>query len=180
MINDRLPGTPFQVKASRLFNRHALELEQVARFELAQPVEVGGNQMGDVRVAPHRPASDAQDNQLTARDLDGPRRDRGREPLGIGDHGDGITLEPQPRAVVPRPDLKPLTAPRTQSFSAGFDRRVGARDDPERRGRRQLATPDRSSAGKERSRSRPADARRPESAALTNGCRESVTSASPL
>ena len=33
--------------------------------------------MGDVRVAAHRPACDAQHNQLTAGDLDGPGRNGG-------------------------------------------------------------------------------------------------------
>ena len=69
-------GHGFQVKSSRLFDSHSLKLEDVACFELSQTVEVGGDQVGDVRIASHRPTGDAQDDQLASRDLDGPRRDR--------------------------------------------------------------------------------------------------------
>ena len=57
------------VEASRGFDGHAFELDRISRFELGQAVEIGGDDVGDVRVTAHGPACDAQHDQLPAGDL---------------------------------------------------------------------------------------------------------------
>ncbi len=53
---------------------HGAKLDLVAGTELAQAVEVGRDYVRDVGVTAHGPASDAQDDELAAGNLDGPRR----------------------------------------------------------------------------------------------------------
>ena len=110
------------------------KLDHIARFELAQAVEIGGDDVGDVRVTPHGPAGDTEDDQLPAGDLDGTGRNRRREPLGIGGDGDGITLKPQAFPIVPRSDPKLPACPEC-GVQLGIRSGVGAGDDPEWRGR---------------------------------------------
>ena len=89
-LRDRLT-----LKKSRLFDRHALELNHIARFELAQAVEIGGDDVGDVRVTAHRPASDAQHDQLSAGHLDRPGNTGAESRSGSEVTVIGIALEPQ-------------------------------------------------------------------------------------
>ncbi len=57
-------------------------MECVTRLELTDAVEVGRDHVGDVRVSAHGAAGDAQDDELSARDLNSPRGDWREEPSG--------------------------------------------------------------------------------------------------
>jgi hypothetical protein len=69
--------------APRLSNRHAFKPDQIARFELPQPVEISRDHVSDVRITPHRAAGDSKHYQLAAGHLHRPGRNRCREPLGF-------------------------------------------------------------------------------------------------
>ena len=59
------------------------ELDLVAGGELANAVEIGRNDVRDMRVAAHGPASHAQDDELSPGGLDGARCHRCRQPIGL-------------------------------------------------------------------------------------------------
>ncbi len=52
---------------------HGTELDVVAGRKLAHAVEIGRNDVCDMRVTAHGPASHAQDDELSPGDLDGAR-----------------------------------------------------------------------------------------------------------
>ena len=60
-----------QQQPSRLFDRHTLELDHITRSELPQTIEIGGDDMRDVRVAPHGSTRDTQHDRLPPGNLHG-------------------------------------------------------------------------------------------------------------
>ena len=59
-----------------------------------------------MRVTPHGPTGDTQDDQLPARDLDRTRRHGRRQPIWIGGDGNWLTFKPQSFPIMPRSDPK--------------------------------------------------------------------------
>jgi hypothetical protein len=73
------------IQTSGVRQTHQLEPDLVSRTELAQTVNVCRNNVREVRIAPHRSAGDAKDEDLSARNLDRSRGDRGGETIGFRD-----------------------------------------------------------------------------------------------
>jgi len=80
---------------------HGTELDLVAGGELAHAVEIGRNDVRDMRVTAHGPASHAQDDELSPGDLDGARGHGCGQPIGLRHELKGRPLQAQTHAVAP-------------------------------------------------------------------------------
>ena len=58
------------------------EPQDVSRARLADPVQVGRDDVGDVRITPHGPARHPEDHRPPSRDLDRAGGDRGGDSIG--------------------------------------------------------------------------------------------------
>ena len=91
------------------------ELNLVAGGELAHAVEIGRNDVRDMRVAAHGPTRHAKDDELSSGDLDGARGHRCRQPIGLRHELKGRPLQAQTHAVAPRSDAKTALRPEVES-----------------------------------------------------------------
>ena len=102
------------------------------RGELAHAVEIGRNDVRDMRVAAHGPARHAKNDELSSGDLDGARGHRCGQPIGLRHELEGRPFQAQTHAVAPRSDAKTALRPEVESDHGTALRTL---DDPQGLGR---------------------------------------------